>query len=92
MPNPRLQIYRRVDGTSSFTKIIENDSWVENYNSQYQVHLAKLASDVGAFTLTSNNDAAVMLYLQPGEYTANVTDASGVGGDVLLEVYAADPF
>ncbi len=41
---------------------------------------------VGAFALQANsNDAAVAVTLPPGNYTANVSSASGDSGVVLLE-------
>jgi hypothetical protein len=50
-----------------------------------QVSAATMAG-VGAFALQENsNDAAVVVTLPPGNYTANVSSASGDSGVVLLE-------
>jgi hypothetical protein len=43
---------------------------------------------VGAFALTlGSNDAAVLVTLLPGSYTAAVSDANGSSGVALIEVY-----
>ncbi len=50
-----------------------------------QVSAATMA-DAGAFALQADsNDAAIVLTLPPGNYTANVSSASGDSGVVLLE-------
>jgi hypothetical protein len=44
---------------------------------------------VGAFIFVSptSKDSAVVLKLQPGAYTAQVTSASGAAGIALIEIY-----
>jgi hypothetical protein len=45
----------------------------------------------GAFALQGGSrDAAVLVDLNPGQYTAVVSDASGMGGTCLIEVYLVD--
>ncbi len=51
---------------------------------------AATISEVGAFALQANSsDAAVVLTLPPGTYTASVTSAGGNSGTALLEAYQA---
>ena len=46
------------------------------------------AARVGAFALgDGSNDAALMLSLAPGAYTAQVSAATGNAGSTLLEIY-----
>jgi hypothetical protein len=54
--------------------------------------LASTASQVGAFPLTSGSkDAAVLISLAPGAYTAQVSGNGGSTGLGLVEVYAVPP-
>lgn len=47
---------------------------------------------VGAFALQSGSaDSALLLTLQPGSYTAEVTGTNGATGIALVEVYQAPP-
>ena len=53
---------------------------------------AATASAVGAFALQANSsDAATVVTLAPGTYTASVTSAGGNSGTALLEAYQAGP-
>lgn len=80
LANPRLQIF---DAASRITA--ENDDW----NASPEVTAA--AERAGAFRLGATSlDAAVMVTLAPGAYTAQVTAATG-SGVVLLEVYDVAP-
>ena len=50
--------------------------------------IASAASQVGAFAWsTSSKDSAILITLQPGNYTAQVCGANGDTGDALVEVY-----
>lgn len=50
--------------------------------------LTQAFSSVGAFTFAAGSrDAAVLVFLQPGNYTAQVSGVGGMGGSVLVEVY-----
>lgn len=55
--------------------------------------IAAAAAKVGAFTLAPNsNDAALLVSLVPGNYTAEVKGATAADhGDVLVEVYLVGP-
>lgn len=53
--------------------------------------ISAAAARAGAFAWRAgSNDAAVLLLLPPGAYSAEVASASGGTGTALLEVYAAD--
>ncbi len=61
--------------------IATNDDWVA-------ADIGDTFATVGAFELDANSaDAAILLTLAPGLYTAHVGNTSGVDGIVLLEVY-----
>ena len=81
-PNPVLSLVDR-DGN----EIARNDDWSTSANA---VAIAAAAQATGAFALTSgSHDAALLITLQPGIYTALVTDATGGNGIALVEVYDA---
>lgn len=77
MADPRLRIYH---GDSL---VAQNDNWAGGST------LATAASTVGAFALpASSRDAALIIDLPPGTYTAQVDGGpSGDTGIVLLEAY-----
>jgi hypothetical protein len=61
--------------------VATNSGWAND------AQIAAAAAGVGAFDLTSGSkDAAVLVSLQPGPYTATVQSATN-GGPVLIEVY-----
>ena len=58
-----------------------NDNWLA-------ADVAEATSAVGAFALdTDSADAAILMTLPAGAYTAQVGNASGVAGIVLVEIY-----
>lgn len=67
--------------------VAQNSNWS---TSAEAAAIATAATEAGAFPLTAGNteaDAALMLNLSPGNYTAQVTGADGGTGVALLEVY-----
>jgi sugar lactone lactonase YvrE len=55
--------------------------------------LSSVAQAVGAFALnTGSADSALLLTLQPGSYSAEVTGVNGTTGIALVEVYQAPPY
>ena len=77
LPDPKLDLT-----TATGTAISTNTKW--GGSSQ----IAATAAQVGAFAWPANSaDSAILVTLQPGNYTALVSGASGTTGDVLLEVY-----
>lgn len=85
--DPFLQIYK------GETLLRENDDW--DAPAAGQAALRQAAQSVGAFSLIeeritslrSGLDAAMLITLQPGSYTAKVTGFEGATGVALIEVY-----
>jgi glucose/arabinose dehydrogenase len=66
--------------------IAQNDNWGDSANA---AQIASTADTVGAFALPAGSkDAALLLTLAPGLYTAQVSGAGGTSGQALVEVYA----
>jgi len=77
MANPSLTVFR------GQTQIAENDDWGGG------VELSSAFNAVGAFALpVASLDAALLLTLDPGNYTAQVRGTGA--GDVIVEVYFVD--
>jgi hypothetical protein len=77
LADPELQLY------SGPTPIASNTVWGGD------PEISAIAADVGAFawTSTTSKDSALLVTLPPGQYTAQVTGASGDTGIALIEVY-----
>ncbi len=84
LADPKLTLYRP-EGSSS-TIIATNDDW------NGVATIADAAAAVGAFPLrtSTSKDAAMVVTLSPGAYTAQVTGANSSTGIALVEVYALD--
>lgn len=79
LPAPRLEVNR------GSTIIATNENWERAAN---RADLISAAASVGAFALTPGDaDAAVLLTLDPGSYTAAIKGLNGAVGEVLAEVY-----
>lgn len=77
-PFPTLAFFRN----GSNTPLATNTRW------RGAVQLAQASAAAGAFQLLpESNDAALLLALPPGNYTAQVTGVDGAAGTVLLEIY-----
>ena len=81
LADPRLRVFRQAE------LLGENDNW-STVPAEAAV-TAGAARDAGAFALPpGSRDAAVILTLAPGAYTAQVTAAEGIGtGTALIELY-----
>jgi hypothetical protein len=81
LPDPQLTLYG----------IAENGYWLVATNSGWNGdgQIAATAASLGAFSWgqTASADAALLLTLLPGAYTAEVSGASGDAGVALVEVY-----
>lgn len=78
--NPRLRLYR------GQTVVQENDDWFRDAGATAIAAAAAAAS--GAFALgTQSLDAALVVVLDPGSYTAQVDSGGGGTGIALVEVY-----
>ena len=76
MADPKLDLF------SGQTVINSNDNWGGG------TALATAFVNVGAFALgATSRDAALLVTLQPGNYTAQVTGANGSAGVALVEIY-----
>jgi hypothetical protein len=65
--------------------IAQNANWTGTANA---LEIGRIAAQVGAFPLTTGSgDAALLLDLAPGNYTAQVTGAGSTTGVALIEVY-----
>lgn len=88
LANPQLAIYGRPAGAATDTVIAANDDW--NSDATAAARTAALAGQVGAFALPANSrDAALVLTLPPGSYTAQASGVGGTTGTALVEIYAA---
>ncbi len=79
--DPVLTVY---DGSG--TKIAENDNWGGSAT------VKSTSTFAGAYSLPSDSskDAALVLTLNPGTYTARIDAPSGSSGIALIEVYDCD--
>ncbi|MBL9188184.1 MAG: peptidylprolyl isomerase [Opitutaceae bacterium] len=77
LADPRLQLF------SSSTVIRENDNWGGDNQ------LTTVGASVGAFALAdgASRDAMLLVTLEPGNYTAQVSGVNGGTGVALVEVY-----
>lgn len=83
LSNPRLRLFREE------TVVAENDDWQSSADA---TQIAAVGASVGAFALgAGSRDAAVLVTLPPGAYTAHALTANGVGGEALVELYDASP-
>jgi hypothetical protein len=75
LANPKLELYR------SATLINENDDWTDPA-------IAAAAARSGTFAIAvGSRDAALLVTLQPGSYTAQVSGVTASSGVALIEVY-----
>jgi hypothetical protein len=82
LPDPVLTLF------SGSTPIATNTGWGTATNA---ADITTTAAAVGAFSWTAGSaDSAILVTLQPGVYTAQVTSASGDTGVALVEVYDCD--
>lgn len=80
LDNPQLRV------SSGLSTLAQNDNWGGDES------LSTTANDVGAFALPeTSKDAATIIRLAPGAYTAQVSGSSESDtGQALIEVYAVD--
>jgi len=77
LQNPQLIVHK----DSGATVIASNDNWNNNAS------IASTAQTLGAFPLSSTADAALLVTLAPGVYTATVSGVNDTTGIALVEVY-----
>jgi hypothetical protein len=84
LQEPVLTLFR---GTTAFTSIA---AWS---TGEAAGDVAAAADLTSAFPLASGSaDAALLLYLEPGGYTAQVSGANGTTGIALVEIYLVPEF
>jgi peroxiredoxin len=79
LSDPKLEVLRQ--GAPAATAVVaSNDNW--------DATLTPVFSSVGAFALTpGSRDAAVVVTLPPGSYTAQVSGVANATGVAIVEVY-----
>ena len=81
---PALTLY-----DSASRPVASNTGWSSATNA---AAIATAAARVGAFPFAAQSaDSAILVTLNPGFYTAQITGANGTTGLSLVEVYDADP-
>jgi hypothetical protein len=66
--------------------VSENDDWWADEDAAL---IKNLSAEAGAFAISTGREAAMLVTLTPGPYTAVLADASGTRSGVgLLEIYA----
>ena len=83
LADPTVTLYR---GT---TALATNDNWATGNNA---AEISAAAAGFGAFALPAGSrDAALLVTLPAGSYSAVVSGVGGTTGTALVEVYAAAP-
>lgn len=77
LQDPQLVVRNSADNSI----VAQNDNW----NSDAAI--SSTSQTLGAFALSSNDDAAVLVTLPPGVYTATVSGVNNTTGIALVEVY-----
>jgi hypothetical protein len=80
----------KVQALGSTAVIAENNDWSTpmSANAATAAEIAAASASAGAFPLTAGSrDAAIVVTLAPGSYTAVVTGAGTTTGGALVEVY-----
>ncbi len=81
LADPQLALFRQ--GTTAALQ--QNDNWLAAPNAA-QIGLA--GAQVGAFALPANSrDAALLVTLEPGTYSAQVSGVGNTTGVALVEIY-----
>jgi hypothetical protein len=79
--DPMIRIY-----DSRGVVVSENDDWWADEDAAL---IRNLSAEAGAFAISTGREAAMLVTLTPGPYTAVLADASGTRSGVgLLEIYA----
>lgn len=85
LADPRLEVF------SGPNKIAENDNWGTPVGGATPVTTTTFAS-VGAFAFGANSrDAALLVTLEPGSYTVQVSGVNNTTGVAIVEAYEASP-
>lgn len=81
--NPALRIFKDADPDPLL--VATNNNWSENPNA---ADIVAASTATGAFDLADGSmDAAILTWLEPGSYTAQVSGVGETTGVALVEVY-----
>ena len=84
LADPQITVF------SGRTSVASNDNWETTVGPGSSAATALVASRVGAFALSAGSkDAALVITLQPGAYTVQVSGVANTTGVALIEVYEA---
>lgn len=84
LPDPKVTIHRH-EGNGTSTPLLSNDDWGVGADA---ATTAAVSAQLGAFSLPADSkDAAFVVTLPPGVYTAVASGVGGATGTVLVEVY-----
>lgn len=89
IPDPTLKL-RRLDFSQDppvYVDVSSNDDWQSNGNAP---QIVTTAADVGAFALTQDADAALLVDLPAGQYSVLAGDKNDSSGIAIVELYEAD--
>ncbi|MDB6168821.1 MAG: hypothetical protein JWM88_1685 [Verrucomicrobia bacterium] len=83
LANPQLTLFQTNNGVN--TQVGYNDDWGQAANAGV---VATTSTQVGAFDLASGSkDAVILITLQPGVYSAQVSGVGNTTGVALVEIY-----
>lgn len=84
LADPQIHVHRLVSAEAGWSLVAENDDW------DHTAETAALFQSAGMGALGSDSkDAALVLNLQPGIYTAQISGVGGTTGIGLVEIYEA---
>jgi hypothetical protein len=86
LPDPTI-VLKRWDGTG-YLDIGANDNWGDQANAD---EIQNLAAQLLAFGLQSNLEAAILVDLPSGQYTAVASGVAGSTGIAIVELYEVPP-
>lgn len=86
LADPKLELFVQSNGAAA-SPLSTNDNW-EDYDGQ---SVADAGTAVGSFPLESGSkDAAILIWLEPGTYTAQLSGQNGGTGIGLIEVFEVE--
>jgi hypothetical protein len=81
LADPQIAVFTSPGGV----QIASNDNWSDNANA------AQISANSGFPLAAGSKDAALLLTLNPGTYTVQVSGVGNTTGVALVEVYDVDP-
>src|SRR5262249_53482870 len=87
LADPKLELHTSLNGVDNVMSANDNWGTVETGAADSR-QLAAAFTQVGAFPLVSGSrDAALLVTVLPGSYTAQVSGVNGATGVALVEIY-----